>query len=362
MHIVGARPNYMKVAPIMAEMARYPGTFQQVCVHTGQHYDANMSRVFFDELGMPEPGYFLQVGSGSHAEQTARIMLAFEPVVQDWQPDWVSVVGDVNSTLACALVCSKQGIAVAHVEAGLRSRDRSMPEEINSLLTDQLADLLFTPSRDGDANLLQEGIAPQKIHFVGNVMIDTLVGMLPKVRQRQVAAGLGLQARNYILVTLHRPVNVDHPETLAEMMDALVKISQRLPVVFPVHPRTRKHLAELGFNEDQPGLRLLEPLGYLDFLSLMETARLVFTDSGGIQEETTFLGVPCLTARPNTERPITIEVGTNRLVESTPQAILAAIEQELSGKVQRQAAIPEYWDGAAARRIVQVFQNLPQGS
>ena len=357
MHIVGARPNYMKVAPIMAEMAGHPEVFEQVCVHTGQHYDANMSNIFFKDLGMPEPAYFLNIGSGSHAEQTARIMLAFEPVLLEYHPDWVVVVGDVNSTLACSIVCSKLGVKVAHVEAGLRSRDRTMPEEINRLLTDQIADLLFTPSRDGDANLLAEGIPAEKIHFVGNVMIDSLVRMLPKIERKTTVADLGLQAGNYLLVTLHRPVNVDQPEILGEMMNALVALSQRLPVVFPVHPRTRKQLTEMGFDMQQPGLHLLEPLGYLDFLALMKSARLVLTDSGGIQEETTYLGVPCLTARSNTERPVTVEVGTNRLVESTPQAMLAAVGAELSGKIQRQTRIPELWDGKAAQRIILVLQN-----
>ncbi len=358
MHIVAARPNYMKVAPIMAEMASYPDLFQQVCVHTGQHYDFNMSKIFFDDLGMPEPGYYLNAGSGTHAEQTARVMLAFEPVLDEWKPDWVVVVGDVNSTLACALVCSKLGIRVAHVEAGLRSGDRSMPEEINRLLTDQVADLLFTPSRDGDANLLREGIPAEKIFFVGNVMIDSLVRMLPKIELRTVIDDLGLTRHGYLLVTLHRPSNVDRPETLGPLMQSLTQISKRLPVIFPVHPRTRARLAELGFSTDQPGLRLLDPFGYLDFIALMRSARLVLTDSGGVQEETTFLGVPCLTARPNTERPVTIDSGSNRLIDSASQAILTAVGEELAGAVERPKRIPDLWDGAAAKRIVEVFQNL----
>lgn len=358
MHVVGARPNYMKAAPLMAEMARYPAIFQQACVHTGQHYDVNMSEVFFNDLGMPEPDYFLKVGSGSHAEQTAKIMLAFEAVILEWQPDWVVVFGDVNSTLACALVCSKLGIGVAHVEAGLRSGDRSMPEEINRLLTDQIADLLFTPSRDGDANLLKEGITPGKIHFVGNLMIDTLVRMLPTIQQRSIVTELGLPSGQYMLATLHRPVNVDQPQALLGIMCALTEICQRLPVVFPVHPRTRRQLGDLGFAENLPGLHLLEPLGYLDFLALMKSARLVLTDSGGVQEETTFLGVPCLTARPNTERPVTIEVGTNRLVESTPQAVLVAVDEALNGRSALPARLPDLWDGNAAHRVVQVFQQF----
>jgi UDP-N-acetylglucosamine 2-epimerase (non-hydrolysing) len=363
MHIVGARPNYMKIAPIMAEMVLRPQLFRQTCVHTGQHYDANMSEIFFHDLGMPQPDIYLKVGSGTHAEQTARIMLAFEPLVLQERPDWVIVVGDVNSTIACALVCAKLGIPVAHVEAGLRSFDRSMPEEINRLLTDQIADLLFTPSKDGDANLLREGIPAQKIHFVGNVMIDTLVRMLPKIEANPTPARLGLKEREYVLVTLHRPVNVDDPQRLQAIMGALVRIAKDLPVVFPVHPRTRKQLAEIGFDEanfagEKAGLRLLEPLGYLDFLALMRSARLALTDSGGIQEETTFLGVPCLTARPNTERPVTVEVGTNRLIDSTPEAILSAVEQALNVPDVQKGRIPDFWDGKAAQRIVEVFAQL----
>ncbi len=358
MHIVAARPNYMKVAPIMAEMARFPGLFEQICVHTGQHYDDNMSRVFFEELGMPEPEIYLNAGSGTHAEQTARVMLAFEPVVKAWQPDWVVVVGDVNSTLSCALVCAKLNIPVAHVEAGLRSGDRSMPEEINRLLTDQLADLLFTPSRDGDTNLLQEGISAKKIHFVGNVMIDSLVRMLPKIRARKAVSELGLPEQGYALVTFHRPDNVDKPERLEKLMCALEQVASRLPVVFPVHPRTQGRLDSLGFAPNPPRLRFLQPLGYLDFVALMKSARLVVTDSGGVQEETTFLGVPCLTARPNTERPVTISEGTNRLIDSTPQAILAAVEEELGRKEALPSRIPEQWDGHTAERIVGVFKGL----
>ena len=355
LHVVGARPNYMKVAPLMAEMARFPERFTQCCVHTGQHYDNQMSRGFFEDLEMPEPDFFLNVGSGSQAAQTARIMLAFEPVVLEWQPDRVLVVGDVNSTLACALVCAKLGIPVAHVEAGLRSRDRSMPEEINRLLTDQIADLLFTPSRDGDANLLQEGIAPEKIHFVGNIMMDSLVRMLPKLEQRPILSQLDLQPGGYLLVTLHRPSNVDQSETLGRMMAALSRLSEQLPVVFPVHPRTRARLAEIDFNSNSAGLRLIEPLGYSDFLALMRSARLVLTDSGGIQEETTFLGIPCLTARPNTERPVTVTEGTNRLIASTPQAMLAAVAEELARTEHRPARIPELWDGHTAERIVKII-------
>jgi UDP-N-acetylglucosamine 2-epimerase (non-hydrolysing) len=268
------------------------------------------------------------------------------------------VVGDVNSTLACSLVCSKLGIRVAHVEAGLRSRDRSMPEEINRILTDHLADLLFTPSSDGDENLLQEGITPEKIHLVGNVMIDSLARMLPGIHRSLILEEVGLSAGGYVLATLHRPGNVDDPARLTALMETLQKISAKIPLVFPVHPRTRKQLAELNLATPQTRLHLLEPLGYLDFVALMKTARLVLTDSGGIQEETTYLGVPCLTVRPNTERPVTIALGTNRLVESTPQAILDGVEAILSGQVALPGRIPPLWDGKAAKRIVNIFRQL----
>ena len=291
LHVVGARPNFMKIAPIMREMSKFPDNFEQLLVHTGQHYDANMSQVFFEELDLPHPDINLEIGSGSHAVQTAQVMLKFEPVVLDYKPDWVIVVGDVNSTLACTIVCSKLGIKVAHVEAGLRSFDRTMPEEINRLLTDQIADLLLTPSRDGDENLQREGIAPEKIRFVGNVMIDTLVYLLPKAKQAWSQLCNRFNLDRYILVTLHRPSNVDDPVVLAEIMGALVEISQHTPILFPVHPRTRQRLETLGFNTNSQ-LQLIEPLGYIDFLALQAYAQLVLTDSGGVQEETTYLDVP----------------------------------------------------------------------
>ncbi len=356
MHIVGARPNFPKVAPVMAEMAKHPDEFNQVLVHTVQHYDYNMSQVFFDHLEMPMPDEFLNVGSGTHAMQTANIMTAFEPVVLRHRPDWVFVVGDVNSTLACALVCSKLGIPIAHIEAGLRSGDRTMPEEINRILTDQLAALLFTPSRDANENLLREGIGPTKIHFVGNVMIDTLARLLPNALQRSTLSSLGIKPRDYVLVTLHRPSNVDVLETLKEILAALAKISESWPVVFPVHPRTKKNIGGLCVPWQDSKVRLLDPLGYLDFLALMNSARLVLTDSGGIQEETTYLGVPCLTTRPNTERPVTMHVGTNRLVASTRNAIVNAaygMDQRGSNSPKR----PELWDGSAAGRIVSLLHD-----
>jgi UDP-N-acetylglucosamine 2-epimerase (non-hydrolysing) len=306
LHVVGARPNFPKIAPIMAAMAEQPRRFNQRLVHTGQHYDERMSAIFFRDLALPQPDIYLGVGSGSHTQQTARIMLAFEEVVLQEQPDWVVVVGDVNSTVACTLVCAKLGIKVAHVEAGLRSFDRTMPEEINRVVTDHLADLLFTPSPDADEQLLREGIAPERIRFVGNVMIDSLIAALPLAATRPILAQLGLQPQQYALVTLHRPANVDDPAAFAGIVAALQTIAATMPLVFPVHPRTRQRIADFGLNvAEGAGLHLIEPQGYLDFLQLTQHARLVLTDSGGLQEETTFLGVPCLTLRPNTERPIT---------------------------------------------------------
>jgi len=355
LHVVGARPNFMKTAPLMAAMHAAGDVFKQTLVHTGQHYDAQMSRVFFEQLQMPEPDEYLNVGSGSHAFQTAQVMQAFEPVLQKHHPDWVFVVGDVNSTLACALVSAKLGVPVAHVEAGLRSWDRSMPEEINRILTDQISDLLFTPSADGDANLLREGISAHKIHRVGNIMIDTLVKMLPAAQERPIVTDLGLRKAGYVLVTLHRPVNVDRVETLAQILAALDTIAARIPVIFPVHPRTQKNIHTAGIHLDH--VRLLDPLGYLDFMALTAAARMVITDSGGIQEETTYLGIPCLTVRDSTERPATIEMGTNRLVKSSREEILSAFEQamlEQPGVVRR----PPLWDWHTAERIVAVMQKL----
>ena len=361
--VAGARPNFMKIAPIARRLADDPGVFDSKLVHTGQHYSANMSQVFFDELDLPKPDVNLEVGSGSHAVQTAQIMERFEPVLLDFQPHWVVVPGDVNSTLACTLVASKLGFLVAHVEAGLRSFDRSMPEEINRLVTDQLADLLFTPSRDGDENLRHEGVPEEKIRFVGNVMIDTLVCLLPKAEERWPSLRERFGLDRYLLATLHRPSNVDDPATLSEILSALGEIAREIPVVFPVHPRTRSRIEESGLSPSSRNLLLLEPMGYLDFLSLEAHASLVLTDSGGVQEETTYLGVPCLTARPNTERPITVSLGTNRLVKSAKAELVPAALEALKEGRRSDGEGPralEYWDGRAADRIVNVFLEVDE--
>jgi len=353
-NVVGARPNFMKVAPIVAAMKRREREFTPLVVHTGQHYDAAMSDAFFNDLELPEPDVYLGVGSASHAAQTAAVMERFEPVVLQEKPDWVLVVGDVNSTLACALVCVKLGVKVAHVEAGLRSRDRTMPEEINRLLTDQIADLLFTPSADANENLLAEGIPAGRIRLVGNVMIDSLCKHLERSRQSQIKDQLGLAQKSYAVLTLHRPANVDDPVVFARILAALKRISEELPIVFPVHPRTRKTIAQLGFEqriERIANLRLIDPLGYLDFLGLYSGARLVLTDSGGIQEETSVLGIPCLTLRENTERPITVTHGTNRIVGNDAEKIVAAAFAALAETAKPTVSIP-LWDGHTAERIV----------
>jgi len=356
LHIVGARPNFMKAAPVIREMAGFPDLFEQLLLHTGQHYDPKMSQIFFEELDLPKPDVNLEVGSGSHVWQITQIMIRFEPILLDFKPDWVVVYGDVNSTLACSLVSSKLNYGVAHVEAGLRSFDRSMPEEINRLVTDQLSDLLFTPSEDANRNLDREGIGQHKVHLVGNVMIDTLVHLLPKAEQNLSQLTPIYSTDRYILVTLHRPSNVDDPETLKEIMSALEKISSEIQVLFPVHPRTQERISEYGLHPKNPNLVILEPLGYLDFLALQTKAALVLTDSGGIQEETTFLGIPCLTARSNTERPVTISMGTNQLVESTSEALLTAARSQLAAP-PLERKVPPLWDGQAAQRIAQVFRQ-----
>lgn len=348
----------MKVAPVMTALSQDAGVVQTL-VHTGQHYDVNMSDIFFQQLGLSEPDVNLGVGSGSHTIQTAQIMMRLEEVVIRNQPDLVLVYGDVNSTVAAALVCAKLGIPVAHVEAGLRSFDRTMPEEINRLLTDQVADLLFTPSRDGDENLLREGVAQEKIYFVGNVMIDTLVRLLPLALERwqnsclrvgEVVAKQG----HYALVTLHRPSNVDDSIMLHGIMDTLAEISQTIPVIFPIHPRTRQRLDETQLTTRNLQLRFVDPLGYLDFLALQRHATLVITDSGGVQEETTYLGVPCLTVRENTERPVTVSLGTNVLVGRDMELLRRECHRIFAGQVKPHQ-VPALWDGHAANRIATII-------
>jgi UDP-N-acetylglucosamine 2-epimerase (non-hydrolysing) len=356
LHVVGARPNFMKVAPVLHAAAGLPGIRQHL-VHTGQHYDTTMSERFFEDLGLPRPDVNLGVGSGSHAVQTARIMMEFEPVLERLGPDWVVVYGDVNSTMACSLVACKKGVRVAHVEAGLRSRDRAMPEEINRLVTDLLADLLFTPSRDADANLRAEGIAESRIRFVGNVMVDTLLSLRDKARACGAPEAHGVAGRPYAFCTFHRPSNVDRSATLAEILGALDDLAREMPVIFPIHPRTRQRIGEFGLGHLAARVRLLEPLSYLETVSLVDGATVVLTDSGGLQEETTVLGVPCLTARPNTERPVTVSEGTNRLVPSTRAGIGAAVQEVLRLRADGhfRPARPEGWDGHAGARIAAIL-------
>ena len=352
-NVVGARPNFMKIAPIVEAMKQAP-SIQQLLVHTGQHYDAAMSEVFFKQLGIPVPDMDLGVGSGSHAEQTARVMIEFEKVLLAEKPDMVLVVGDVNSTMACSIVAAKLLVKVVHVEAGLRSFDRTMPEEINRLVTDALADVLFTTSRDADENLAREGVPAGKVHFVGNVMIDTLLKQRETASKLDVISRFGVTAKGFALVTLHRPSNVDDPAVLPGIVSALQKISQTMPVVFPIHPRTRKRVAEFGLNLD--GIQCVDPLGYLEFLNLTSNAGVVLSDSGGLQEETTILRVPCLTLRNNTERPVTITHGTNVMVGTDPDRILTAFNKIMSGD-WKPAGPPELWDGHAAERIVAVLSS-----
>ena len=356
LNIVGARPNFMKVAPV--HLAMLDAGIDAKLIHTGQHYDANMSAVFFDDLGMPQPDMNLEVGSGSHAQQTAAIMTAFEQIVLDEKPDWVLVAGDVNSTIACGLVASKLHVKVAHLEAGLRSFDRLMPEEVNRVLTDHLADLCLTPSPDGDENLRKEGIPDERIKRVGNAMIDSLLAH----RDRAVSMGVlkrhSLDAKSYGLITLHRPGNVDDKETITGLLNALLELSEELTLVWPLHPRTQQRLKDFGLLEklQSSKIRLLEPLGYLEFLALQADAKMLLTDSGGIQEETTALGVPCLTIRPNTERPITITEGTNTLIGVDPEALLreARVIIKTGGKAGR---VPDLWDGKTAGRVVDALRN-----
>ena len=359
--IAGARPNFMKVAPLHRALRRLDWC-DVLLVHTGQHYDSNMSEVFFRDFGLPEPDVHLNVGSGSHGEQTGRLMIAYERVCQTKRPDWIIVVGDVNSTLACALVGAKLLIPVAHLEAGLRSRDRRMPEEINRIVTDAVADVLWTPSTDANDNLLDEGVASEKIECVGNIMIDAFELMRGAITKDQTSASLGLTAHSYGVVTLHRPSNVDQPETLGLLVDQLMRVADHAPLVFVVHPRTRHRLSEFGLYDAlvaADGLTIIEPLGYVQFMNLVVSARFVITDSGGVQEETTYLNIPCLTLRDNTERPITITAGTNRLIK--PTGLLEAAEQVI-GNAQTRDAPPALWDGKAAGRVVQSLERRLLGS
>ncbi len=361
--VAGARPNFMKIAPLMAAFKKRPEV-RTFLVHTGQHYDERMSRLFFEQLGIPRPDINLEVGSASHAVQTAEIMQRFEPVVLQEQPDVVVVVGDVNSTIACALVAAKLHVPVAHVEAGLRSFDRRMPEEINRVLTDAISDFLFVTEPSGLANLKAEGVPDEKVHFVGNVMIDTLLANLEKARASRVLEDLGLEPRGYAAMTLHRPSNVDDSQVLGRVLGAVREIAAELPVVFPAHPRTRKNMEEFGYFEaggdSLDGVRVIEPLGYLDFLRLMAEARLVLTDSGGIQEEATILKVPCLTLRANTERPVTVEVGCNQIVGTDPERILSAFRRVMETE-KFECPAPEKWDGHAAERIADVLVEALAG-
>ena len=357
--VVGARPNFMKVAPILRAFAAHQPPIPTLLVHTGQHYDASMSDKLFQDLGLPRPDLNLEVGSGSHAVQTAEVMKRFEPAIDDYKPACVLVVGDVNSTLACSLVAVKKGVPVVHVEAGLRSGDRRMPEEINRVLTDQISDRLYTTERSALDNLLREGVAQDRVCFVGNVMIDSLHASRPKARPAAEVlrahgcdAGLVSDPSGYGVVTLHRPSNVDDADTLRDLLETLKAVSQQLPLVFALHPRTRAHIDRFGLSTliDPARMALLPPQGYLEMLGLMGGAALVLTDSGGLQEETTALGVPCLTLRENTERPITVEQGTNTMVGRNRQAILAGVDHILSGQGKR-GRVPEHWDGRAAERI-----------
>jgi UDP-N-acetylglucosamine 2-epimerase (non-hydrolysing) len=357
-HVVGARPNFMKIAPVI-EALRHEPKLRQILVNTGQHYDEAMAGGFLTELGLPRPDRDLGVGSGSHAVQTAKVMVAFEEICLAERPDLVVVAGDVNSTMAASLVAAKLVIPIAHVEAGLRSFDRTMPEEINRIVTDRLADLLFTPSRDGNDNLLAEGTPADKIHLVGNVMIDTLRRHLPLASLERIRGRVNVEDKQYAVLTLHRPSNVDRRETFHDIIAGVRAIAEQLPVVFPVHPRTKGRLQEFGLASALDGVFLTEPLGYIDFLSLTSHARLVLTDSGGLQEESTALGIPCLTLRENTERPVTVTHGTNRVVGTRTADIVAGFEHAMSATYDRK--VPDLWDGRAAERIAGVICKFVLG-
>jgi UDP-N-acetylglucosamine 2-epimerase (non-hydrolysing) len=354
--IAAARPNFMKIAPLYHALSKEPWCRPRI-VHTGQHYDANMSDAFFADLQLPKPAIHLGVGSGSHAEQTARVMIEYDKVCKDQRPDWIVVVGDVNSTLACALVGAKLLIKVAHLEAGLRSGDRTMPEEINRIVTDSIADVLWTPSPDGNEHLAREGIAADKVELVGNIMLDSFELLAPKIRAANLATKFSLETQSYGVVTLHRPSNVDERQKLGQIVDKLVAMATKMPLVFPVHPRTRQRLEDFGLGATIarcPQIRISDPLSYIEFLSLVVDSRFVLTDSGGVQEETSYLGIPCLTLRENTERPITVSLGTNKLVD------VPALERELArvlaGPARTPCAIP-LWDGQTAERVVRSIER-----
>lgn len=371
-NIVGARPNFMKIAPLQRAMDNYnkkvgKNIFNYILVHTGQHYDYEMSKVFFEELQIPEPDIYLEVGSGNHGEQTAKVMLTLEKVLLKEKPDLVIVVGDVNSTLAGALTAVKLHIPVAHIEAGLRSFDRNMPEEINRILTDTISDFLFTPSKDADKNLIKEGISPKKIFLVGDIMIDSLVANLKKADKSKILKNLKIKEKEYAVLTLHRPSNVDNKKILQKIISALNLISKKIPIIFPIHPRTKKQIKNFGFNKHfnfidlnlsktSSGINCISPLGYLDFLCLTKNAKFILTDSGGIQEETTFLSIPCLTLRDTTERPITISNGTNTLVYNAEKKIVSQANKILAGKYKKSICLKD-WDGKTAERIVKIFKK-----
>ncbi|MCX7879160.1 MAG: UDP-N-acetylglucosamine 2-epimerase (non-hydrolyzing) [Ignavibacteria bacterium] len=358
--VVGARPNFMKVAPLEREFAKLPHIFEHLICHTGQHYDYEMSQSFFDDLGLSKPSFYLGAGSGSHGEQTGKILIEFEKVCQTAKPDLVIVVGDVNSTIAATLVAVKMGIKTAHIEAGLRSFDRTMPEEINRIATDSICDYFFVTEESGVKNLLREGRSPEKIFFVGNTMIDSLIGILPKIDKSKILENLNISPKTFALMTLHRPSNVDSKKQLSKIVEIIRFIAEKITIVFPIHPRTKKNLEKLSLLselEEIPNLIQTEPLGYIDFIKLMKNSRFVITDSGGIQEETTFLQIPCLTLRTTTERPITTEIGTNRLVPPVKEKIIEAIIETLN-QPNVESAIPPLWDGKTAERIVNIIANV----
>jgi UDP-N-acetylglucosamine 2-epimerase (non-hydrolysing) len=357
--IVGARPNFMKAAPLMRQLHRFPGRFSTLLIHTGQHYDHKLSQLFFEELGMARPDIYLGVGSGTHAEQTAKIMVELEKVFTEHRPDLVIVFGDVNSTMAASLVAAKLCIKIAHVEAGLRSFDPAMPEEINRIVTDRLSDYMFVTEPSGLKHLEQEGVDKSKIFYTGNIMIDSLATSLAAARRSTILDDLKLTSKKYAVMTLHRPSNVDNPERLMAIINAVMSVGETVPVVFPCHPRTQKELSRhnLSLQATSGPLRLIEPLGYLDFLRLQSECYFVLTDSGGVQEETTYLQIPCVTMRENTERPVTVDVGSNILVGPHPDKMLEAVKAILAGK-HKQGRIPDLWDGHTAERIVEILSKL----